>query len=55
VKIKRHFCIQVQRISQARKQREGGSSACYMLHADFLRDLFFDPEDEGDIFLRNVG
>jgi hypothetical protein len=24
-------------------------------HADFLLSLFFDPEDGGDIFLRNVG
>jgi hypothetical protein len=23
-------------------------------HADFLLCLFFDPEDEGDMFLRNV-
>jgi hypothetical protein len=24
-------------------------------HAGFLLGLFFDPEDEGDIFNRNVG
>jgi hypothetical protein len=24
-------------------------------HAGFLRDVFFDPEDGGDMFLRNVG
>jgi hypothetical protein len=24
-------------------------------HAGFLLGLFFDPEDEGDMFLRNVG
>jgi hypothetical protein len=24
-------------------------------HAGFLRSLFFDPEDGGDMFLRNVG
>jgi hypothetical protein len=28
---------------------------CCLLHADFLLDLFFHPEDVGDIFLRNVG
>jgi hypothetical protein len=31
------------------------SSACYLLYANFLLGLFFDPEDGGDIFLRNVG
>jgi hypothetical protein len=30
-------------------------SSCYLLHAGFLLRLFFDPEDGGDIFLRNVG
>jgi hypothetical protein len=29
-------------------------SACYLLFASFLLGLFFDPEDGGDIFLRNV-
>jgi hypothetical protein len=24
-------------------------------HASFLLGIFFDPEDEGDMFLRNVG
>jgi hypothetical protein len=27
----------------------------YLLHAGFLSGLLFDPEDGGDIFLRNVG
>jgi hypothetical protein len=31
-----------------------GNSVCYLLHAAFLFGLFFDPEDGGDIFLRNV-
>jgi hypothetical protein len=31
------------------------SSACYLLHAIFLRGLVFDPEDGGDMFLRNFG
>jgi hypothetical protein len=30
-------------------RRLGGK--CYLLHADFLLGLFFDPEDGGDIFL----
>jgi hypothetical protein len=29
--------------------------ACYLLHAGFLLDLFIDPEDGGEMFLRNVG
>jgi hypothetical protein len=28
---------------------------CYLLHAGFLLGLFFDREDEGDMFHRNVG
>jgi hypothetical protein len=31
------------------------NSACYLLHADFLPDFFFDLEDGGDVFLWNVG
>jgi hypothetical protein len=30
-------------------------SACYLLHAGLLLGLFFDTEDGGDLFLRNVG
>jgi hypothetical protein len=30
-------------------------SACYRLHTGFLLGLFFDPEDAGDMFLRNIG
>jgi hypothetical protein len=30
-------------------------SACYLLHAGFLLALFFDPINEGDMFLRNIG
>jgi hypothetical protein len=28
---------------------------CYMLHAGFLVGLFFAPENEGGMLLRNVG
>jgi hypothetical protein len=28
------------------------SSACYLLHIGFLLRVFFDPEDEGEMFLR---
>jgi hypothetical protein len=34
-------------------RRFGGT--CRLFHAGFLLGLFFDPEDEGDVFLRNVG
>jgi hypothetical protein len=30
-------------------------SALYLLQAGFLLGLFFDPEDGGDMFFRNVG
>jgi hypothetical protein len=28
--------------------------AWHLLHTGFLLDLFFDPEDGGDMFLQNV-
>jgi hypothetical protein len=31
------------------------NTICCLLHVDFLLGLFFDTEDEGDMFLRNVG
>jgi hypothetical protein len=37
------------------KQVRNFSSACYLLLAGFLLGLFFSPEYEGDLFLRNVG
>jgi hypothetical protein len=30
-------------------------TAYYLHHAGFLLGLFFDPENEGGMFLRNVG
>jgi hypothetical protein len=32
--------------------RAGGKQSS---HAGFLLGLFFNPEDEGDIFLQNIG
>jgi hypothetical protein len=31
------------------------TSACYLLQAGLLLVLFFVPEDEGDMFIQNVG
>jgi hypothetical protein len=36
-------------------QHELQKSFCYLLHVGFLLGLFFEPEDGGDMFLRNVG
>jgi hypothetical protein len=51
--------LQVQKLSQAKNQRTADSSAggcaLYLLHAGFFVGLFFDPEDGGDMFLRDVG
>jgi hypothetical protein len=30
-------------------------STCYLLHLNFLIGLFFDPENGGNMLLRNVG
>jgi hypothetical protein len=30
-------------------------ATCYLLYAGFLLEAFFDREDGGDVFLRNVG
>jgi hypothetical protein len=43
--------LQGQRISQPRHQRE----VCYLLLLCYILCLFSDPEDGGDMFLRNVG
>jgi hypothetical protein len=43
------FHLQGRRISHARNQSEARSNA------GFLLGLFFDPEDGGDMFFRNLG
>jgi hypothetical protein len=40
---------------QVENSFRGTSLACCLLHAYFLPGLLFDPEDVGDILLRNVG
>jgi hypothetical protein len=32
-----------------------GRSTCHLFHAGIFLGLFFDPEDGGDMFLRNFG
>jgi hypothetical protein len=39
------------------KKREAGSKrrpSCHLFHTGLLLGLFFDPEDRGDMFIRNV-
>jgi hypothetical protein len=36
-------------------KRAASEATCYLLHDGFLLGLFFDPEDGGHIFLRNIG
>jgi hypothetical protein len=43
---------QGRQISQVRNQRKAVLATSF--HAGFLLGFFFDPEDEGDKFLRNV-
>jgi hypothetical protein len=45
----RHLHLQGRRISHVRNQHEAGSKLTGQLFG-----LFFDPEDGGDMFLRNV-
>jgi hypothetical protein len=35
-------------------KQETGSSACSLLHNGFMFGTFFNTEDGGDVFLRNV-
>jgi hypothetical protein len=47
-----HLQTQGRRIKPWKKP--AWSSACYLLRADFLLGLFFNPENGGDMLLRNV-
>jgi hypothetical protein len=44
-------------VSQARNWHATGCSntACSLLHAGFLLDLLFSPEDGADMFVQNTG
>jgi hypothetical protein len=41
--------------TQSTFRRNISADACRLLHAGFLLALLFGPEDDADIFLRNVG
>jgi hypothetical protein len=52
-----HFCCEDQKVRQAQTQHKAGSmqtSACYLFHAGLVLGIFFNPEDEGDAFLKNI-
>jgi hypothetical protein len=60
LKVNRHFGgtyrlhLQGRRIRQARYQRESRCQAEFYFKAGFLLVLFLDPEDGGDMFIRNI-
>jgi hypothetical protein len=58
IKVNRRFGMTCRRVIQARSQHEADraqSSNCCLLHADFLLDFLFNPEDGHDMFLWNAG
>jgi hypothetical protein len=50
---KHNLHTQGRRVSQGRSRQNG--SACRIFHPCFLPGLIFDPEDEGDICIKNIG
>jgi hypothetical protein len=45
----------VHSVSYGKQGTSQHEHACYLLQAAFLLRFFFDNEDEGDMFLRNIG
>jgi hypothetical protein len=45
----------VEHVASIFRVEEEQGSACYLLQDGFLIGLFFEPEDGGDMFLRNAG
>jgi hypothetical protein len=52
--VKKSICLDIMLCSVLEANSCFGS-ACYLLYAGFLLDLFFSPENRGDMFLQNTG
>jgi hypothetical protein len=40
---------------QNHHEADNKNSEWYLLHEGFLLGIFFDPENEGNMFLQNIG
>jgi hypothetical protein len=49
------YCHVIRWVSTDISEKHLAYCACYLLHVAFILGLSFDPEDGGDMFLRNIG